>query len=743
MRIILGSVIIIIGLLMGYSASRYKAPEIQADIDSRTEQHLESMETVSGLTVDTDGRHVTLRGLASSEAEKDQILENAKDVWGALGPVDEIELLEVASPYALSIAKEESGRVTLKGVVPSETARAQLLDKAEATFEGGVESELQLAAGVPDGDWIGAVSEGMEGLVSLNHGRLSAVDKVIELTGEAPASEDITRIEALKAGTPEGFEWAGVIDVEKPTVSPFTFAAGKADGVWHIEGYAPDEETRGQLLSKIEAAALDAEVNANIQLAEGMPGDDWPEKTGAAIEAFAKLEMGKLLISDQHISIDGDVAGQADLEAIQALASAAPGGADWQSDLVVLRPTIRPYVVAIDKGENGTWSIAGAVPDEASRDALIEAVKQTAEGQDVEAKLLIADGIPGVDWQDFVQDRLLALNSVETGTLRFQDYDVQLDGTVATLDDAEEASTTVADIDPEIQTELEALDPTVAAFLDLRLSPDDGVTVDGALPSGLSKSEAVELLGLNAGHDGELAENGRGDAGAWRQDLKTIGSYLPEFETVDLSLRDGRAAIEGETYAKSDAEQVIEKLSIALDERWQPELQIEPTERAYEDRTRRINPLSGTDEEYRRGFWLPVTTIAAGLDVCRTQTSLILASDKITFLVGEARLDARARRIINDLSSVAINCLENSGDLRLEIGGHTDSRGADDMNLKLSQARAEAVLSSLIDRGVATEALTARGYGETSPIADNTTAKGRSANRRITFEWLDDQQADG
>jgi len=735
MRIILGLLVILLGLLMGYSASHYKAPEIQADIDTRTEERLASIEAAGGLAVDTDGRHVTLRGYAANDVEKERLINDAEEVWGALGPIDAIELLEVRAPYNFSATKAENGRTTLSGVVPSEAARLLLIEEAERVFGDRVESDLTLASGVPDGDWVGVVSRGMDGLATLNHGRLNVVGSTLELTGEAPARQDVDLIETLRTEPPEGFVWNSRVVIERPTASPFTLTVTKGRDAWQVEGYAPDEATRGRLLSKIQAEAGEAEIKGEVQLADGMPGDDWPDMAVAAIEALAKLETGKLSISDQDVSLDGDVLSQADLKGIQALASNAPGGEDWQSDLVVLRPTIRPYVIAIAKGEDGGWSIAGAVPDEASRDVLIDAVRQTAEGREVEVKLQLADGMPGVDWQAFVQDRLAALHSVETGTLHFEDYDVRLDGTVATLDDADVATTAVADVDPKIETELEALDPTRDAFLDLRLSPDDGVTVNGALPSGLSKAETVELLGLEAGYDGEISQTGRGDAEAWRRDLRTIGSYLPEFETVELSLKDGRAGVAGETYAKSDAEQVIEKLTDALKERWQPALQIAASEQHYADGTRRTNPLSGIDEEYRRGFWLPVTTIEAGLDACRTRTSLILASNKITFLVGEARLDARARRIINDLSSVAFGCLDGSDDLRLEIGGHTDSQGADDMNLKLSQARAQAVLTSLIARGISADALTAHGYGETTPIADNLTAEGRAANRRITFDW--------
>ncbi len=740
MRIILGSIILLVALLMGYSASYYKAPDIEADIQARTEARLAEAEVAGDLLVETDGRDVTLRGYAGSEAEKARILEDAETVWGALGPIDAIKLLEVVEPYALSMIKEEGGKPVLLGVAPSDAARTALIGRAKEVLGDGLVSDVTLAAGVPDGDWVGAVSRGMEGLSVLDHGELRVIDKAMTLTGQASGSAEAARIDTLKGEVDPAFTLASDLDLARPLVTPFTFEASKTADGFVIQGHAPDDETRSMLLSRLKEKAGDSEVLASIVLADGMPDEAWPARAAAALDALAVLETGSLSISDRDVQLQGDVRNQADLEALQVMRADLPEGEAWQSDLVLLRPTVRPYLVEIEKKAGGAWSVTGAVPDEASRDALIQAVGAVAEGREVDAKLQLADGMPGVDWPAFVEDRLAALHGVDHGSLRFEDYDVRLEGQVATMDEAERADDQIAGLDPKIQTQFEVLDPTVEAFVDLRLSPDDGVTANGALPPGLSREEAVELLGLQAGFEGEFIENGRGDAAAWRQDLGAIGSYLPEFETVDISLRNGLAAIEGETHAKSDAEQVIDKLAEALDQRWRPEIAIEPTGQTYAEGRRRTNPLSGGDEEYRRGFWLPVTTIEAGLDACRAETSLILASNKITFLVGEARLDARARGIINDLSSVAIGCLDKTGDRRLEIGGHTDSQGADEMNLKLSQARAEAVLRALIARGVEESALTARGYGETTPIADNAEREGRAANRRITFEWLGEHQ---
>lgn len=118
-------------------------------------------------------------------------------------------------------------------------------------------------------------------------------------------------------------------------------------------------------------------------------------------------------------------------------------------------------------------------------------------------------------------------------------------------------------------------------------------------------------------------------------------------------------------------------------------------------------------------------------------TSQIRISQQIHFEFDKAIIRPESFPILDTVSQV----LRDFATITIEIGGHTDSRGNDDYNMRLSDARAGAVREYLVNKGIAANRMTSRGYGETRPIESNASRRGRAANRRVEFVRTDNPQA--
>ena len=83
-----------------------------------------------------------------------------------------------------------------------------------------------------------------------------------------------------------------------------------------------------------------------------------------------------------------------------------------------------------------------------------------------------------------------------------------------------------------------------------------------------------------------------------------------------------------------------------------------------------------------------------------------------------------------------VSLMNENPTLKIELSSHTDSKGTDEYNQKLSQSRAQSVVDYLISKEINKERLVAKGYGESTPIAINDTDEGRQLNRRSEFKIL-------
>ena len=148
-------------------------------------------------------------------------------------------------------------------------------------------------------------------------------------------------------------------------------------------------------------------------------------------------------------------------------------------------------------------------------------------------------------------------------------------------------------------------------------------------------------------------------------------------------------------------------------------------------------PDSDGDGVYDHKDLCPATAGAVSNKGCpeikeEVKEQIRLAAKGIYFESGKDIIKAESYANLDKLSKI----LQEYKEAKVIIEGHTDSQGADAANMTLSQKRADAVKRYLSTHGITADRMTAIGYGETQPQADNSTAAGRAKNRRVYFKLV-------
>ncbi|QOC21667.1 OmpA family protein [Wenzhouxiangella sp. AB-CW3] len=122
------------------------------------------------------------------------------------------------------------------------------------------------------------------------------------------------------------------------------------------------------------------------------------------------------------------------------------------------------------------------------------------------------------------------------------------------------------------------------------------------------------------------------------------------------------------------------------------------------------------------------------LELRETDRGVVVTLGDVLFATGETELQADALSNIEDV----VELLQTEPDKRIRIEGHTDSTGPANVNMRISQQRAEAVRDQLVAMGIEADRIQAVGMGEDFPIASNESSDGRSRNRRVDVILLND-----
>jgi outer membrane protein OmpA-like peptidoglycan-associated protein len=222
------------------------------------------------------------------------------------------------------------------------------------------------------------------------------------------------------------------------------------------------------------------------------------------------------------------------------------------------------------------------------------------------------------------------------------------------------------------------------------------------------KAEEQARLRAQADADRIAAENAKADAVRARQQAETAAIDANRLKREADEARQAALAEQQKLAAETDRAR-----SAAAD-----------ADRLREDAERQRQKAEADQEQLRQQLLTQFNTILQTRDTAR---GLIVNMSDVLFDTGQYSLKPGARE---KLAKVAGIILGHPG-LKIAVEGHTDSVGGDEYNLKLSENRANSVRAYLVSQSIDPAAVTAKGFGKTMPVADNSTAAGRQVNSRV------------
>ena len=473
-------------------------------------------------------------------------------------------------------------------------------------------------------------------------------------------------------------------------------------------GAAPTDALAGRL----PGAELTDLTRADAATAEG-----WTPALSAALIAAAEVSDGRITARPGEVRVTAraeSAEGAARLRA--ALGGRLPDGVRVTIEIDAPPPVLSPYTLRLSLGPAGGRVDACAAPDVEQQRRIIAAAREIGVVRAIRCP--VALGAPSVDWAGAATRATAALGEIGAGTLTISDSEVTLIGDRRIAQDR--FRTAVAALERDLPRGF-----SLAAQRPARAEPG-GAGITLARARFLAKFDGRETLRIEGKVPDGMTMRAVATFAATRFPLAGVEDALE----VDDGLPEGWTA------------RILAGLE-ALSELRMGTLKIEPGGFwlagviAREETRARVAGMLAQKLGQGAAFNLalrhvpPAPERPDGLSpqACVAAIRAIQRENKITFDPGSTRLNARALAIVNDIAEVLRDC----PDAPIEIAGHTDSQGRASMNLSLSQARAEAVLNALMARRVLTGNITARGYGETRPIAGNDSEEGREANRRITF----------
>lgn len=470
-----------------------------------------------------------------------------------------------------------------------------------------------------------------------------------------------------------------------------------SDSAAVIAGFSSEDDT--QVTNLIETANYPAPAG-------------WDDALSFAMRAIKDLPRAKVSVDAGRVAITAIGNDAADKAAMEArLRRMAPPALTVTLNISAPRPIISPFALRFVKDETGARFDTCSADTAATHTRIMEAAMRA--GLTGPGRCTIGMGVPSHTWVEAVELAIDAVARLSAGTVTFSDAELTLaaaEGTDAALFD-------------RIVGELEASLPDVFALKTV-------------LPRGIDTENGPPEFVATLSPEGQVQLRGRISGGEMRD---IIDSYAKARFGSDSVYTAARAVsdlpadwpvrvitgIEALGYLDNGAATVTPDVLYLSGRSGNPD--------AGDAVSRLIVEKLGDDSVFNINVSYvealdPVQALPTP-EECESEIAAIIDAEKIRFEPSSTTIDPTSMPTMDAIAKVLMNC----GNIRLEVQGHTDSQGREQMNLALSQARAESVLNELRARRVLTRGLVAKGYGETQPIDDNATEAGREANRRISF----------
>ncbi|MEM8870408.1 MAG: OmpA family protein [Pseudomonadota bacterium] len=552
--------------------------------------------------------------------------------------------------------------------------------------------------------------------------RLAPSGAVLGLEGEAPDARSHRAVLARLAAGGLGFELedrttlgdgTGVLDAQPAEVAASLEILIEGSGVT-LFGEVPEST-----LSDKRVKALLSQGSTTNMLVDrkGKAPDTWTDVLDVAILAADLISRGHIRSDGTTVIVDGQVP-EGRLDAVTMRLNAAhPDSVDLSLSLTSPAPIIAPFAYRAILDGSKLAVAACALTRVEGAAALADVISGAAEG------CVVGLGAPSDDWDEVVVRGLKSLQRLGGGTLDIRSTDIALtaqvgsDPTVfadvlADLSRAQPRMYSVSgSIPPDLSKKPQAVVIEPPRFTAVR-TDDGAVRIRGDLPGARLQTAAQSFAQSKFGFDTVVNETtARADLPAgWSGQVIAGLEGLAMLNRGQLEVTEAAITLTGTTPNLRVRQEVRDTLADGL-----------PSEMAI--------VLNLWEEQ---ALVVPSQTRVPAT-LCAEQIAVLLEGGQIVFPPSETQIDEGSLPIVDRIAEILNHC----PGARFEIAGHTDSQGRESSNMALSQDRADAVLSALMERGVDTVFLSARGYGESNPIAPNDSDAGRAQNRRISFELIE------